>query len=233
VRTRVEAKLARAEALSEAHRDREAVEAFREVRAETGALGSAELALRALAGEGWALQELGAAHEAIAVLQEARELTELPEFSDIDRADVLFRLGCCRYRISSIPSAIGLLDQALELAAGHRKLEVHALAAEGVPHVLHRHAHRSGLGDASRHKLHLYAVGRGFGRQHVGQNLQSAEGRAGQVERCATGGGGGVAGGRGGVTGGGVGWAAGACQRDAGSTSDGRRCAPAPWPKGG
>ena len=116
VRTRVEAKLARAEALSEAHRDREAVEAFREVRAETGALGSAELELRALAGEGWALQELGAAHEAIAVLQEARDLTELPEFSDIDRADVLFRLGCCRYRISSIPSAIGLLDQALELA---------------------------------------------------------------------------------------------------------------------
>src|SRR6478672_11991174 len=116
VRTRVEARLARAEALSEAHRDREAVEAFREVRAETGTLGSAELALRALAGEGWALQELGAAHEAIAVLQEARELTELPEFSDIDRADVLFRLGCCRYRISSIPSAIGLLDQALELA---------------------------------------------------------------------------------------------------------------------
>src|SRR6478672_11652063 len=116
VRTRVEARLARAEALSEAHRDREAVEAFREVRAETGTLGSAELALRALAGEGWALQELGAAHDAIDVLQEARALTELPEFSDIDRADVLFRLGCCRYRISSIPTAIGLLEQALELA---------------------------------------------------------------------------------------------------------------------
>jgi transcriptional regulator with XRE-family HTH domain len=116
VRTRVEAKLAQAEALSEAHRDQEAVEAFREVRAETRALGSAELELRALAGEGWALQELGAAHEAIDVLQQARELTELPEFSDIDRADILFRLGCCRYRISSIASAIGLLDQALELA---------------------------------------------------------------------------------------------------------------------
>ncbi|HXQ86636.1 MAG TPA: helix-turn-helix transcriptional regulator, partial [Gaiella sp.] len=77
VRTRVEAKLAQAEALSEAHRDREAVEAFREIRAETGTLGSAELELRALAGEGWALQELGAAQDGIAVLQEARELSEL------------------------------------------------------------------------------------------------------------------------------------------------------------
>jgi tetratricopeptide (TPR) repeat protein len=116
VRARVEAKLARAEALSEAHRDDEAVEAFREARDEIRTLGSPDLELRALAGEGWALQELGAAHDAITVLQAARELTELSEFSDIDRADVLFRLGCCRYRISSIPSAIGLLDQALQLA---------------------------------------------------------------------------------------------------------------------
>ncbi len=115
-RSRVETRLAQAEALSEAHRDEEAVEAFRTARVEIRALGSAELELRALAGEGWALQELGAAHDAIAVLQQARELTELPEFSDIDRADVLFRLGCCRYRISSIPSAIGLLDEALDLA---------------------------------------------------------------------------------------------------------------------
>ena len=115
-RSRVETRLAQAEALSEAHRDEEAVEAFRTAREEIRALGSAELELRALAGEGWALQELGAAHDAIAVLQQARELTELPEFSDIDRADVLFRLGCCRYRISSIPSAIGLLDEALDLA---------------------------------------------------------------------------------------------------------------------
>ena len=116
VRTRVEAKLAQAEALSEAHRDREAVEAFREIRAETGTLGSAELELRALAGEGWALQELGAAQDGIAVLQEARELSELPVFSDVDRADVLFRLGCCRYRLSSIPTAIALFDEAFGLA---------------------------------------------------------------------------------------------------------------------
>ena len=116
VRDRVETRLARAEALSEAHRDREAADAFREAREEIGALGSPELELRALAGEGWALQELGETREAIDVLQSARALAELPSFSDVDRADVLFRLGCCRYRLSSIPTAIALLDQALDLA---------------------------------------------------------------------------------------------------------------------
>ena len=116
VRNKVEALLTRAEALSEAHRDQEAVDAFREAREQLGELGSPELEVRALAGEGWALQELGAAREAIEALQAARELTELPGFSDVDRADVLFRLGCCRYRISSIPTAIGLFDEALQLA---------------------------------------------------------------------------------------------------------------------
>jgi tetratricopeptide (TPR) repeat protein len=116
VRTRVEARLAQAEALSEAHRDHEAVELFREVREEISSLGSPELEVRALAGEGWSLQELGSPRDAIEVLQRARELAEGPGLSDVDRADVLFRLGCCRYRISSIPSAINLLDEALELA---------------------------------------------------------------------------------------------------------------------
>jgi tetratricopeptide (TPR) repeat protein len=116
VRNKVEALLTRAEALSEAHLDQESVDTFREARAQIGELGSPELEVRALAGEGWALQELGAARDALEVLQAARELTELPGFSDVDRADVLFRLGCCRYRISSIPTAIGLFDEALELA---------------------------------------------------------------------------------------------------------------------
>jgi len=114
-RNRLEALLTRAEALSESHRDGEAVEVFREARAEISDVGSPELELRALAGEGWSLQELGSPRDAIAVLQRARELSEQVGFSDVDRADVLFRLGCARYRISSIPTAIGLLDEALEL----------------------------------------------------------------------------------------------------------------------
>src|SRR5581483_5072905 len=116
VRNRVEAVLARAEALSEAHRYAEAVEAFRAARAEVGATGSAELEVRALAGEAWALAEIGETREAIELLQLARELAEAPQFDDVDRADVLFRLGVCRYKLASVATAIGLFDQALELA---------------------------------------------------------------------------------------------------------------------
>ena len=59
--------------------------------------------------------------DAIDLLQRARELVERPEFSDIDRADVLFRLAVCRYKLSSISTAVALFDEALELAerAGH------------------------------------------------------------------------------------------------------------------
>ena len=116
VRARVETLLARAEALSASHADREAVEAFREAREELASVGSPDLELRALAGLGWSLQEVGSAREAIEVLQAARQLSESPAFSDVDRADVLFRLGCSRYRISSIPTAIALFDEALALA---------------------------------------------------------------------------------------------------------------------
>ena len=115
-RTRLEALLTRAEALAESHRDAEAVDAFRQAHGELEDVGSSELELRALVGEGWSLQESGGAREAIEVLQRALALSERPGFSDLDRADVLFRLGCARYRISSIPSAIALFDQALELA---------------------------------------------------------------------------------------------------------------------
>ena len=116
VRALVETQLARAEALGESHRDAEAIDAFRVAREELASLRAPDLELRALAGEGWSLQEIGSAREAIELLQAARVLSESPAFSDLDRADVLFRLGCCRYRISSIPSAIALFDEALELA---------------------------------------------------------------------------------------------------------------------
>ncbi len=53
---------------------------------------------------------------ALELLQQARELAEAPEFSDVDRADVLFRLGVCRYKLSSIGTAVALFDEALALA---------------------------------------------------------------------------------------------------------------------
>jgi tetratricopeptide (TPR) repeat protein len=58
----------------------------------------------------------GEVREAIEALQTARGLAEGPQFSDIDRADILFRLGTCRYKLASIASATALFDEALALA---------------------------------------------------------------------------------------------------------------------
>ena len=115
-RGRVEALLERADALTEAHRYDEAVELFAGVREDVGATGSVELEVRALSGEAWAQAQRGATREAIDLLSAARELTESPRFSDVDRADVLFRLGVCRYKLSSIATAVALLDEAYDLA---------------------------------------------------------------------------------------------------------------------
>jgi tetratricopeptide (TPR) repeat protein len=116
VRDRVEASLARAEALLEARRYDEACEGFRAVRAEVGATASVELEARSLSGEAWALAENGEVRDALGLLEQARLLVEGPEFDDVARADVLFRLGVCRYKLASVASAISLLDEALALA---------------------------------------------------------------------------------------------------------------------
>ncbi|HXF99012.1 MAG TPA: tetratricopeptide repeat protein [Gaiellaceae bacterium] len=115
-RTKIEALLARAEALSEAHRYAEAVEAFQEARGVLRGAPSSALELRALLGEAWALTQGGEVRSAIELLLEARALAERPEFSDVDRAEVLFRLGVCRYKLASISTAVGLFDEALALA---------------------------------------------------------------------------------------------------------------------
>ena len=115
-RAKVEAELERAEALSASHRYEEAVVAFRAVRPAVQATGAATLEVRALSGEAWALQEHGQVRDAVDLLQRARELVERPEFSDVDRADVLFRLAVCRYKLSSISTAVALFGEALELA---------------------------------------------------------------------------------------------------------------------
>ena len=115
-RGRIEATLARAEALSEGHRYEESVAEFERAQAAVRASGAAELEFRALAGEAWVLIPLGGTDRATALLNEARALAEHPDFTDVDRADVLFRLGVCRYKLSSISTAVALLDEALRLA---------------------------------------------------------------------------------------------------------------------
>jgi tetratricopeptide (TPR) repeat protein len=115
-RNRWEGALARAEALNEQYLWAEAAPEFAKVLGEVRVAGARELELRALIGEGWARMQEGELTDATALLQDARALAEDAIFSDVERADVLFRLGVCRYQLSSISTAIGLLDTALELA---------------------------------------------------------------------------------------------------------------------
>jgi len=115
-RYRWEAVLARGEALVEQHRYEEATREFETALAEARVLGAHDLVLRGLVGQAWARHELGEVQVAVDLLLEARDLSEGPRFSDLERADVLFRLGVCRYKLASISTAAALLDEALLLA---------------------------------------------------------------------------------------------------------------------
>ena len=115
-RHRVEAALTRAEALADAGEFEEALAAFSELRAPVASTGSEELEVRAACGEWRVLAWAGRVRESLVRLERARTLTEGPEFSDVDRAEVLWRMGASRYLLTSTTSAIGLLNQALELA---------------------------------------------------------------------------------------------------------------------
>ena len=115
-RTKVETMLDRAEALTEAHRYPEAIAAFQEVAPALEDTHAPSLELRMLAGEAWAVQQTGEIQPAIALLQQARDLAERPDFSDVERADLLFRLAVCRYKLSSMGTAVALFDEALALA---------------------------------------------------------------------------------------------------------------------
>src|SRR6184192_2922869 len=82
-RGRVDAALARAEALLEARRNEEALEQFESVRAAVLATGMPELETRALSGEATVRMRAGDVREAIALLERARVLSEGTSFSDV------------------------------------------------------------------------------------------------------------------------------------------------------
>ena len=111
-RGRVEATLTRAEALVEAHRYEEAVAEFEQSRGAVSSTGATELEARLLSGEAWARMHQGELREALELLTRARTVAEGEPFSDLDRAEVLYRLGVCRYKLSSIATAIGLFNEA-------------------------------------------------------------------------------------------------------------------------
>src|SRR2546425_7181552 len=111
-RSRAEAMLARAEALTNAHHYDEAIEELENSRTAVLATGAPELEYRALTAEAWARMEGGEVKPALQLLQRCRTIADNPGFSDVDRAQVLFRMGVCRYHLSSMASAIGLFSEA-------------------------------------------------------------------------------------------------------------------------
>jgi tetratricopeptide (TPR) repeat protein len=115
-RSRLEGALARAEALYAAGDDADAAKVFEPLVPAARATGSPELQVRALVGTGLAKMRLSDHRTALELLTEARALTESGSFSDVERADVLLRLGACRYQLNSTQSAIALFDEALALA---------------------------------------------------------------------------------------------------------------------
>ncbi|HEY2636808.1 MAG TPA: tetratricopeptide repeat protein [Solirubrobacteraceae bacterium] len=104
----------RAEAAIQGSRYDEALECVDGLAASV-APWSPELELRALLVESSARVQTGEIDRVLALLVRARDLAEGPTFTDLDRARVLFHLGRCRYKLSSIATAVSLLSEALEL----------------------------------------------------------------------------------------------------------------------
>src|SRR5215210_5217686 len=98
-RGRIETVLTRAEALTEDHRYDEALVEYDKVGSSIQGIAAPELEVRALGGEAYARMQEGQLREASLLFYHARPVTENPSFSDVDRADVLFRLGVCRYKL--------------------------------------------------------------------------------------------------------------------------------------
>jgi tetratricopeptide (TPR) repeat protein len=115
-RDRAESAVARAEAAIENGAYDEAVGEL-ETLAAVQTPAAPDLELRALLAESWARMYLGEVRKAIDLLDRGRTLAEAPPFTDVERADVLYRLGCCRYKLNSISTAVSLFSAALDLAS--------------------------------------------------------------------------------------------------------------------
>src|SRR5436305_12903685 len=115
-RGRLEGALARAEALMEVPRNEEAAAEYESLVPAARATAVPEVAVRALLGAGRTQMRMGALRQGLALLNEARGLVESGRFSDLVRAEVLYALGVCRYQLSSVQTALALLNESLSLA---------------------------------------------------------------------------------------------------------------------
>jgi tetratricopeptide (TPR) repeat protein len=118
VTTAAEPLVVRAERLVERHHYTEAVAALVELSLTRT---TPELALRAMLCEGWARMYLGELLGADDLFERARAFAEGPTFTDLDRAEATFRLGCVRLKLGKVSNAVSLLTVALGLAeqTGH------------------------------------------------------------------------------------------------------------------
>lgn len=80
-----------------------------------------DLALRSLLAGSWARMYRGELDEALALLRTAKDVAHRPGFNDLDRAEVLHRLGCVRVRRGSIARAVGDFSLALDLCNRSRR----------------------------------------------------------------------------------------------------------------
>src|SRR5256885_7221507 len=103
----------RAEAAVEGERFDEALEALEDVSHSPEAR---ELEFRALLAESWARISQGELRPGLDLVTGARALWEQDGFPAVERADVLYRMGVCRYKLTSINTSHTLLTEALELA---------------------------------------------------------------------------------------------------------------------
>jgi len=113
-RAETTAALAQAERYIEAHRYEDALEALGSVHVPS--ISAPDLALRVLQSETWARLYLGDVQGADSVAERARALSEGSGFSDLERAESLFRLGCCRLKLTRVTNAVSLFTLALRLS---------------------------------------------------------------------------------------------------------------------
>jgi tetratricopeptide (TPR) repeat protein len=59
---------------------------------------------------------MGSLRIALDLLNEARGIVEAGSFSDLERAEVLYALGVCRYQLNSVQTALAMLNESLALA---------------------------------------------------------------------------------------------------------------------
>ena len=112
---RLETALSNAERFVEIARYDDALGALDEARRLAGATPEPAVTLRLLGTEAWARTRTGELGKAMSLLEEAATLALSAEFTDADRARIVFQVGVVRYSESKIDEALVLFGEALRL----------------------------------------------------------------------------------------------------------------------